>query len=127
MNIQTHCDVNGSLCGTPVKTGDGYCVVSLRTTEEMRVDEFGLVHGGFVFGMADYAAMIAINHPNVALGGAEVKFLKPVRVGDTLVAEAKMEKRDGKKMNVFVRIVREGEHIFEGNFICVVPSKHVLA
>ena len=127
MDIRTHNDINPSLCGTAVKLEAGYSLVSLQTTEEMGADDYGLVHGGFVFGMADYAAMIAINHPNVALGGAEVKFLKPVRVGDTLVAEAKMEKRDGKKMNVFVRVVREGEHIFEGNFVCVVPAKHVLA
>ena len=124
--IQTHKKTDPSLCGVPVKLGKGYSLVSLQTTAQMGVDDFGLVHGGFIFGMADYAAMIAVNHPNVALGAADVKFLKPVRVGDTLVAEARMEKKDGKKETVFVRVVRDGENIFEGTFVCFVLKKHVL-
>jgi acyl-coenzyme A thioesterase PaaI-like protein len=48
----------------------------------MVVDAHGLVHGGFVFGLADYAAMLAVNDPNVVLGAAEARFLKPVRRGD---------------------------------------------
>lgn len=126
ITTQTHNNTNASLCGTPLKLGDGYSLVTLQTTEEMGVDDFGLVHGGFVFGMADYAAMIAVNHPNVALGAADVKFLKPVRVGDTLMAEARIEKKEGKKEYVFVRVVREGENVFEGTFVCFVLKKHVL-
>jgi uncharacterized protein (TIGR00369 family) len=126
MNVQTHNKTDASLCGTPVKLGEGYSLVSLLTTQEMGVDDFGLVHGGFVFGLADYAAMIAVNHPNVALGAAEVKFLKPVRVGDTLMAEARVEQQEGKKLNLFVRVVLNGENIFEGTFICIIPGKHVL-
>lgn len=126
MDIQTHSDIKHSLCGTPVKIGEGYSLVSLQTTEEMVVDDFDLIHGGFVFGMADFAAMIAVNHPNVALGAADVKFLKPVRIGEKLMAEARMEKMEGKKQNVFVRVVRDGENVFEGTFVCFVLKKHVL-
>jgi uncharacterized protein (TIGR00369 family) len=126
MNVETHAKTNASLCGTPVKLGEGYSLVSLQTTEEMKVDDFGLVHGGFVFGLADYAAMIAVNHPNVALGAADVRFLKPVRVGDTLMAEARTEKKEGKKQEVFVRVGRADENVFEGTFICFSLEKHVL-
>jgi uncharacterized protein (TIGR00369 family) len=125
-NICTHTCTDASLCGTPVKTGDGYSLVSLKTTEQMKVDDFGLVHGGFVFGLADYAAMIAVNHPNVALGAADVKFTKPVRVGETLMAEARLEKREGKKQIANVRVVRGDEYVFQGTFICFVLEKHVL-
>jgi acyl-coenzyme A thioesterase PaaI-like protein len=48
----------------------------------MAVDDRGLVHGGFVFGLADHAAMLAVNDPNVVLGAASTRFLKPVRVGE---------------------------------------------
>ena len=125
-NLKTHQNTEASLCGTPIKLGKGYSLVSLQTTAQMAVDDFDLVHGGFIFGVADYAAMIAVNHPNVALGAADVKFLKPVRVGDTLVAEARMEKKDGKKETVFVRVIRDGENVFEGTFVCFVLKKHVL-
>lgn len=31
----------------------------------MAADEYRLVHGGFIFGLADYAVMLAINEPTV--------------------------------------------------------------
>jgi uncharacterized protein (TIGR00369 family) len=127
MNIQTHQKTDASLCGTPVTIREGYSLVSLQTTPRMGVDDMGLVHGGFVFGLADYAAMIAVNHPNVALGAADVKFLKPVRVGDTVMAEARVDTEAGKKKSVSVRVTRGEETMFEGKLICFVLEKHVLA
>jgi len=91
----------------------------------MRVDDSGLVHGGFVFGLADYAAMIAVNHPNVVLGGADVKFLKPIRVNESITAEAKVIKKQGRKRNVQVSVMKGNEKVFEGEFICFVLDKHV--
>lgn len=126
MNLRTHQNTDASLCGTPVAIREGYSLVSLQTTPQMGVDERGLVHGGFIFGMADYAAMIAVNHPNVVLGAADVKFLKPVRVGDTVMAEARVDAEAGKKKTVFVQVTRGKETMFEGSFICFVLQKHVL-
>jgi acyl-coenzyme A thioesterase PaaI-like protein len=72
----------------PTICGNGNSQVELVTTAQMAADEQGLVHGGFIFGAADYAAMIAVNHPHVVLGASDVKFLKPVRVGETVMASA---------------------------------------
>ena len=69
-------------CGTLVELGEGSARVALDAIDSMVVDAQGLVHGGFVFGLADYAAMLAVNDPNVVLGAAETRFLKPVRRGD---------------------------------------------
>lgn len=91
MNIITHQGIDQTLCGVPKQVGDGASRVELKTLVTMTVDDSGLVHGGFIFGLADYAAMIAVNHPNVVLGAADVKFLKPVSVGDVVVASAKVE------------------------------------
>jgi len=55
----------------------------------MVVDDHKLVHGGFIFGAADYAAMAAVNDPNVVLGSAEVSFLKPSKSGDSDILEGK--------------------------------------
>ncbi len=92
----------------------------------MSVDQTGLVHGGFIFGLADHAAMIAVNHPNVVLGAAEVRFLKPVKAGETVVAKAKVEEKEGKKNSVTVSVSRGEEIVFEGMFTCFVLEKHVL-
>ncbi|MFO7965083.1 MAG: hotdog domain-containing protein [Desulfobacterales bacterium] len=126
MKIATHREIDNRLCGNPVETKNGYSRVTLKTVQEMAADEQGLVHGGFVFGMADYAAMIAVNHPHVVLGSADVKFLKPVAVGQDLVAEAGVTETRGKKRMVKVTVCRNGEPVFSGEFTCFVPDSHVL-
>jgi acyl-coenzyme A thioesterase PaaI-like protein len=104
MEIKTHRKINRELCGKPVKVKEGYAEVELRTTELMAADEKGLIHGGFIFGQADYAAMLAVNHPTVVLGAANVMFLKPVRVGDILIAVARVTSESGKKRIVEVSV-----------------------
>jgi len=128
MEIITHQQIDPDLCGRPQAVEEGYSRVALSTIPSMAADKTGLVHGGFVFGLADYAAMIAVNHPNVVLGAAEVKFLKPVQIGQTLIAEARVEEVQGKKHWVAVTVVLEkgGDAVFQGMFTCFVLEKHVL-
>ncbi len=126
MAIQTHLGIDQALCGKPLTVRDGFSSVALNTTERMAADDTGLVHGGFIFGLADYAAMIAVNHPNVVLGAASVKFLKPVRVGDVVIAEAIVDEPSGKKHAVKVTVKKGDESVFEGVFTCFVLDKHVL-
>ncbi len=64
----------------------------------MAADEYGLIHGGTIFGVADYAAMVAVNHPHVVLAKADVKFLKPCQVGDEIIAKASITNKEGKKI-----------------------------
>ncbi len=127
-NIQkTHRLASERYVGKVIKTEDGESVVKLKTTREMTVDEYGLIHGGFVFGLADYAAMLAVNEPTVVLGKAETKFIKPVKIGDELFAEAKIIHNNDNKKVVFVKVSNENdENVFEGNFYCYVLKKHVL-
>ena len=126
MNIITHDKIDFSLCGKPLLTENDFSKIKLKTSEQMSVDQTGLVHGGFIFGLADHAAMIAVNHPNVVLGAAEVKFLKPVKAGETVVAEAKVEEKEGKKNSVTVSVSSGEETVFKGMFTCFVLEKHVL-
>ncbi|MHA1688044.1 MAG: hotdog domain-containing protein [Promethearchaeota archaeon] len=92
----------------------------------MRADKTGFIHGGFIFNLADHAAMLAVNHPNVVLGAANVKFLKPVKEGQILAAEAKITKKKGKNIFVNVELKTGGSLVFEGEFICFTPKRHVL-
>ncbi|MFX0069795.1 MAG: hotdog domain-containing protein [Candidatus Hermodarchaeota archaeon] len=103
-----------------------YSKIRLETISDMVVDETGLIHGGFIFSLADYASMVAINHPNVVLGSANVKFLKPVKVGEILIAEGKFTRIEGKKRVVEVEVRKDKEVVFKGDFICYIPEKHVL-
>ena len=127
MDIRTHHRIDPELCGRPDTLEKGFCRISFTAIDRMAADDQGLVHGGFVFGLADYAAMIAVNHPNVVLGAAEVKFLKPVKVNETVIAEARVSEQAGKKRTVPVTVVRADEPVFEGTFTCFVLDTHVLA
>jgi uncharacterized protein (TIGR00369 family) len=137
MEQRTHRLTSERLVGRPLRIEPGRAEVELLTTEEMAVDEHGLVHGGFTFGLADYAAMLAVNEPTVVLGKAEVKFLKPVRAGETLRAKAEVIEESGggvgdgtsprRKKVVKAEVFNErGEKVFEGTFHCYVLEKHVL-
>jgi acyl-CoA thioesterase len=68
----------------------GYCRVSLVVTESM-LNFHGTTHGGIVFGLADIAFAAACNsHGQVAVAlSMDIHYLRPSKVGDHLVAEAK--------------------------------------
>ena len=125
-DIRTHFAVDQDLCGKPQQVGDGKSRIAFTALSRMAADESGLVHGGFVFGLADYAAMLAVNHPNVVLGAADVKFLSPVRVGNTLEARGAVQKTDGKKRVVDVAVNQGDKLVFSGRFTCFVLETHVL-
>ena len=126
VDIRTHLAIDQALCGKPLFIEDGESRVVFTALPDMAADKAGLVHGGFVFGLGDYAAMLAVNHPNVVLGSADVKFLSPVQVGDTLEARASVQKVDGKKQMVDVVISQKGKKVFSGRFTCFVLEAHVL-
>jgi len=128
MQQNTHLKTSKKLVGAVVSIQENKSTVRLRMTEDMMVDSFGLAHGGFTFGLADYAAMLAINHPNVVLGKAEVKFIKPTIVGDELIAAAEVtEQVNPMKSFVSVSIKNQDNLVvFEGEFICFSLEKHVL-
>jgi acyl-coenzyme A thioesterase PaaI-like protein len=122
----THLAIDRRLVGKPLELREGSAIIALTTLAEMAADDRGLVHGGFIFGLADYAAMLAVNHPHVVLGSAEVRFLKPVAVGERLVAGASVEETDGRRSRVRVEVRRGEEAVLSGTFLCFTLERHVL-
>jgi len=126
MEVKTHRRANRRLVGKPIKLGEGEALVELEAVEEMAVDDRGLIHGGFTFGLADYAAMLAVNHPNVVLASAEVRFTAPVEIGDLMRAEARVIEERGRWRRVEVRVSVGERVVLEGFMDCVVLERHVL-
>lgn len=124
--LNTHERINTVYSGEIMKMEAGYAKVMLETIEAMRADELGLVHGGFIFSAADFAAMAAVNEPNVVLASCNCLFLAPVRVGDSVTFEATEHQKEGRKRNVTVRGFVHEIKVFEGEFKTVVTERHVL-
>ncbi len=124
--LQTHERINYDLCGEIMKLESGYVEVRLKTLSEMVVDEQGLIHGGFIFGAADYAAMAAVNERNVVLVGSECQFLSPVKCHDEVNFTAKVRHKEGRKRNVHVEGFVLDIKVFEGEFKTVITERHVL-
>jgi len=126
MQLNTHLNINTSLCGKVTKLEPNYAEILLHTTQQMTADIEGLVHGGFIFGAADYAAMSVVNDPLVVLGASNSKFLAPVKVGDTVLCKAIVVSEKGKKREVEVQAFVNEKLVFEGVFTTFVLDKHVL-
>ena len=126
MDIRTHTAIDHALSGAPCEVAKGRARVTLETTSVMAADDHGLVHGGFVFSLADHAAMLAINHPHVVLGSADTRFVAPVAVGDALIANAVLDQVTGKKHIVQVQVHRGDTLVFDGRFTCFTPHEHIL-
>ncbi|MCJ7765613.1 MAG: PaaI family thioesterase [Thiovulaceae bacterium] len=126
MEQNTHLKIENSLCGEVVKIEEGLAHVRLVTTQQMAADSEGLVHGGFIFGAADFAAMCAVNEPNVVVAGSECRFLAPSRVGDVIEFDARVVEREGAKALVEVSAACSGKTLFTARFKTVVTKEHVL-
>jgi acyl-coenzyme A thioesterase PaaI-like protein len=126
MEQNTHPSISGALVGEAVAIEAGRATARLVTTAQMAADSRGLVHGGFVFGLADFAAMLAVNDPFVVLGSAEVRFVAPVRVGEVVTSEAEVLEQKGKKQVVRV-VARVGDReVLSGTMVAFVLDGHVL-
>lgn len=124
--IQTHEKINQNLCGEIVKMEEGYVELSLTTISDMLADDLGLIHGGFIFGAADYAAMLAVNERNVVLVASDCQFLSPVKLHNVVDVVAKVRNKEGRKRNIHVQAFVLDIKVFEGEFKTVITEKHIL-
>ena len=91
---------------------EGYSKITMKVRPEM-MNGLGVVHGGVAFSFADSAFAFACNNRNqlsLALD-TSIQFLKPVHVGDQLVAEAG-ELHNGKSTGLYlVKIYNQHNHL----------------
>lgn len=91
---------------------EGYSKIKMTIRPEM-INGLGIVHGGIAFSLADSCFAFACNNRNVlsvALDTA-INFIKPVYVGDVLIAEAK-EMHNGQSTGLYhITITNQKDHI----------------
>ena len=100
----------------------GYARVELLTRSAMALPGSEFVRSGVVFGVADHAAMLALDQPGAVLQAAEVQFIRPVKVDELIVAEAHARIRHGKKRHVSVTVSQGTEKVLEGEFTACLAS-----
>ena len=127
MLLKTHLKLDKNLNGEIVALEKDYAKIELTTTSNMVADEEGLVHGGFIFCAADFAAMASVNDPYVVLAKSETKFLAPVKVGMSVMFEGKVMENNGRKQSVEVVGKVEEKKVFVGTFYTAILEQHVLS
>lgn len=123
--LKTNTKINNTLCGRVVDLKDGYAKVHFIATDMMTVDSFDMIHPGFIFGSASFAAMAAINKPNSVLVVAKSNFLAPMELNDEAFFIAKTKQFDIKKAFVNVVGLLYGVKFFEAEYSIVVLNKHI--
>jgi acyl-CoA thioesterase len=85
--------------------GPGTAVLSLTVREDM-VNGHAIGHGGITFALADSAFAFACNSYNrsTVAAAAEIRFRRPTRLGDRMVATATERERTGRDGVYDVRV-----------------------
>ncbi len=123
--LKTHKRVNSAFSGSITALEENHSKVNLLTTKDMTTDELGLVHSGFIFSAASYAAAVSINQENTIIIGSKVSFLAPAKVGDNIEFEAKVKFEDLRKREISVIGKINDIRVFQGVFHAVVLEKHI--
>ncbi|MGH3457312.1 hydroxyphenylacetyl-CoA thioesterase PaaI [Aeromicrobium sp.] len=94
-----------------VDIGPGTATIEAQIRDEM-VNGHDIGHGGITFCVADSAFAFACNSYNriTVAAGAEIRFRRPTRLGDTLVAVATERSREGRD-GVYDVTVTVGEDV----------------
>lgn len=89
----------------------------LETTEEMVFERSRVVRGHYIFAQADSLAIALVDADIVLTGLANVKYKRPVQVGERLVARAEVLRRKGNKYIILVTTRVGQDPVFRGKFM----------
>ena len=124
--VFTHNKIYEKYCGKLLSIEDGQAKVGLDIIQTMLADSEGLIHNGFLFSSASYAATLAVNEKNGFVIASIVHFLAPVREQDHVIFKAQSRHTIGRKRIVDVVGQVEDIKVFIGEFTVIVIDKHIL-
>ncbi|MGE5587517.1 MAG: transcription factor FapR [Clostridia bacterium] len=110
--------MTGEVIGDLVHVSLGQEGVSiLEPTADMAFKRTGIVRGHHIFAQANSLAVALVDAEVALTGTASVRFLRPVRAGDRLVAKARVTDRVGRRYHVNVVSQVADEDVFKGEFV----------
>ncbi|TLD81056.1 PaaI family thioesterase [Helicobacter sp. MIT 05-5293] len=118
-------EMSPNVVGTLTELQRNKAVVQFVPTEKMIMDDSKIIHCGFVFNSASFAAMAAINKKYSVLIAADVKFLAPIELGHEVIFKAEALQSDTKKCEVKVEGYLLDIKIFDSLFHIAVFDKKI--
>lgn len=89
----------------------------LESTGDMAFERTRIVRGHYIFAQADSLAIALVDADVVLTGLANVKFKRPVFVGEKIVAKGEVIRRKGDSYVVLVESKVGSEKVFRGKFV----------
>lgn len=109
---------SGEVIGELIEVQLGRAGLSiLDATEAMCFAKTHIVRGHHIFAQANSLAVAIIDAPVALTGSVEMRFLRPISVGERLVAKAEVKSADGRKFSVDVHTKVGSEEVFAGRFV----------
>ena len=100
--------------------------VTFTPTDDMRLDDSGLVHSAFLMSAVEYAVYCAVNHKNTYIQSVKAEYLAPLEANNNYTIEAKVMYADKKKKIVFVKATLSEIIVFDAEFNVLSLDEHIL-
>lgn len=88
----------------------------MEITEDMVFQKNGIARGHILFAQANSLAVAVVDADVALTGVAKVSFIRPVKLGEKIVAKAVIIGRIGKRYNISVTSKSDQELVFQGEF-----------
>ncbi|MDI6870313.1 MAG: transcription factor FapR [Bacillota bacterium] len=109
---------SGEVIGDLIEVDLGKSGLSiLDTGESMGFARTKIVRGHHIFAQANSLAVAIIDAPVALTGSVEMRFLRPVTVGERLVAKAEVVAAEGRRYVVEVHTKAGNDEVFRGRFV----------
>ncbi|WP_408956536.1 transcription factor FapR [Natroniella sp. ANB-PHB2] len=89
----------------------------LEVTEELCLEKTKIVRGHHIFAQANSLAVAIIDTDVALTGSSDVRYNRPVYIGERLIAKARVDKAKKNKYYVNVETKASEDVVFVGNFI----------
>ncbi len=101
---------------------DSQAISVLEIKEEHVFSKTQIARGHYIFAQANSLAVAVINADVALTATARIRFVRPVRIGEKLVAKALVRSRNGDECKVRVETKVQGELVFTATFRVVEMS-----
>jgi acyl-coenzyme A thioesterase PaaI-like protein len=99
---------------------------SFEIKEEHVFSRTQVARGDYIFAQANSLAVAVVNSDIALTGAARVRYVRPVRLGEKLIAKAEVCSQNNELVLVRVETTADGEPVFSGTFrVFKTADKHI--